>query len=131
MSNGATLYSAINKRIAATSSMIVDAAAMEAEHIQTDDKHPPPQPEQLHPSLCKAQHSLQYREIPSAPRTVRNQVFVFERSEEFLWELLGPREAHDQETTEVQHVLPRNTCLVRVMLGGHNRGVHGLVQLRG
>lgn len=65
------------------------------------------------------------------PRPARNLDFGFERSEEFPLELLGPRETHDQETTEVPHVLPRNTCLVRVKSSGHNRNLHGLVQLRG
>ena len=65
------------------------------------------------------------------PRPVRNRDFEFERSEELPLELSEPRGAHDQETTEVQHVLPRNTCLERVKLSGRNRGVHDLVQLRG
>lgn len=127
MSNGATLP-ATNKTV---TSNAVYATTMKAEHVQIDDKHPPSQPERLHPSLCRAQHSLQYRKMPSMPRPVRNQDFGFERTEEFPLELSGPRGAHDQETTEVQHVLPRNTCLERAKLSGHNRGVHGLVQLRG
>ena len=65
------------------------------------------------------------------PRPVLNRGSEFERSGAFPLELSGPKEAHDQETTEVQHVLPRNTCLERVRPGGHNHDVHGLAQLRG
>ena len=69
--------------------------------------------------------------MPSMPRPVRNRDFGFGRSGELPLELSGPKGARDQETTEVQHVLPRNTCLERVKLSGRNRGVHDLVQLRG
>lgn len=65
------------------------------------------------------------------PRPVPNQGSEFERSGVFPLELSEPKEAHDQETTEVQRVLPRNTYLERVKPNGHNRAVRGVAQLRG